>query len=104
MAAYVIVEAGVLDAERAHAYRMLAEPSIRRYDGRYLVQGTVPEVAEGTWPASRVTTIVEFPDMDRLKEWYDSPEYREAIVARQGAIELRMVFAEGLTEQPWAVD
>lgn len=99
MAAYVIVDAQVLDAEGALAYRALAEPSIRLYGGRYLVQGAVPEAAEGAaWPSSRVATVIEFPDMDRLREWYGSAEYGEAQVARQGAIDLRLLFVEGKPE------
>ncbi|MER0482405.1 DUF1330 domain-containing protein [Streptomyces sp. Edi2] len=96
MPAYVIVDAEVWDTERALDYRALAEPSIQLYGGRYLVQGAVPEVAEGAaWPSSRVATVVEFPDMGRLKEWYASAEYEEAKVARKGAMELRMLFVGG---------
>ncbi|MBB5935559.1 DUF1330 domain-containing protein [Streptomyces zagrosensis] len=95
MTAYVLVEAEVLDKERADRYRELAEPSIFRYGGRYLIQGTVPQAAEGTWPSARVTTVVEFPNMDRLKEWYASAEYAQAKAAREGAIEVRLLFAEG---------
>ncbi|WP_326614274.1 DUF1330 domain-containing protein [Streptomyces scopuliridis] len=95
MTAYVLVDAQVLDGERARGYRALAEPSIQLYGGRYLVQGTVPEVVEGTWPSSRVATVLEFPDMDRLKEWYASAEYQEAKAVRGAAIELRMLFVEG---------
>ncbi|UNO42659.1 DUF1330 domain-containing protein [Streptomyces sp. MST-110588] len=98
MPAYVIVEAEVLDEKAAHAYRALAEPSIRLYGGRYLIQGSVPEAAEGEWPPSRVATVVEFPDMDRLRQWYSSAEYGKAKAARQGAMNLRLLFAEGTEE------
>ncbi|MEU9115799.1 DUF1330 domain-containing protein [Streptomyces sp. NPDC048483] len=100
MTAYVIVDAEVLDEERARAYRALAEPSIALHGGRYLVQGTVPEAAEGSWPSpSRVMTVVEFPDMDRLKEWYTSREYKQAKAARRTAIELRLLFVEGRPQE-----
>ncbi|MGW0517530.1 DUF1330 domain-containing protein [Crossiella sp. NPDC003009] len=96
MPAYVLVDAVQLDEEGALKYRALAEPSIHRYGGRYLVQGQVPEVAVGSWPSpERVVTVLEFPDMARLREWHDSPEYREAVKFREGSIELRMLFVEG---------
>ncbi|MFT2016017.1 DUF1330 domain-containing protein [Streptomyces sp. 796.1] len=95
MPAYVLVDAEVHDPEVAARYRVLAEESIARYGGRYLIQGTVPEVIEGDWPAGRVVTTLEFPDLDRLKEWHASPEYTRAAALRQGAIDVRMLFAEG---------
>ncbi|MDJ0460109.1 DUF1330 domain-containing protein [Streptomyces sp. H27-C3] len=52
-------------------------------------------LSSGTWPAARVATVLQFPDMDRIKEWYSSAEYQEARTARHGAIELRMLFVEG---------
>ncbi|MCP2165346.1 DUF1330 domain-containing protein [Goodfellowiella coeruleoviolacea] len=95
MPAYVFVDSEVLDEERAREYRVLAEASIAAHGGRYLVRGQVPEVVEGAWPAPRVITVLEFPDRDRAHAWYASPEYERARVARQGAIELRLLVVEG---------
>ncbi|MBB5917554.1 uncharacterized protein (DUF1330 family) [Nocardia transvalensis] len=100
MPAYVLVEATNLDAVRATEYRHLAEASIASYGGRYLIQGATPEVAEGEWPAGRVVTAIEFPSVDRIREWYHSPEYQEAIAVRAGAIDLRLLFVEGVAG-PW---
>lgn len=33
--------------------------------------------------------------MDRIREWYDSPEYRRAREIREGATRIQMPFAEG---------
>ncbi|GAA4534484.1 DUF1330 domain-containing protein [Amycolatopsis samaneae] len=99
MPAYVLVEAEELDEERALEYRALAQRSIHQYGGVYRLRGVVPEAAEGTWPSpARVTTLVEFPDMTRLREWYGSPEYQHAKAVREGAIEVRLLFAEDRTE------
>ncbi|MCC3328940.1 DUF1330 domain-containing protein [Nocardia abscessus] len=95
MPAYVIVEAEVSDEEVGSAYWRLAEPSIRQYGGRYLV-ATVPEVIEGAWPAARRAVVLEFPDLDRVRTWYDSPEYSKAREVRKSGVEVRMVFADGL--------
>jgi uncharacterized protein (DUF1330 family) len=39
--------------------------------------------------------VIEFPDMDRIREWYDSPEYRRAREIREGKVRVGMLFAEG---------
>lgn len=94
MSAYVIVNADVLDEEAGLAYAPVAQESILRHGGRYLVAGPTPEPVEGTWDSSRFL-VIEFPDMDRVREWYDSPEYRRAREIREGKVRVRMLFAEG---------
>jgi uncharacterized protein (DUF1330 family) len=42
--------------------------------------------------------ILEFPDLDAVKRWYDSPEYVAARKLREGAANLRMVAVQGLDE------
>jgi uncharacterized protein (DUF1330 family) len=95
MPAYVIVEAEVSEEEVGLEYSRLAQSSIRQYGGRYLV-ASVPEAVEGAWPAGRRAVILEFPDLDRIREWYDSPEYLKAREVRKSGVEVRMVFADGL--------
>jgi len=36
------------------------------------------------------------PTMVRLREWYASPEYAEALKVRRTALERRLVFVEGV--------
>ena len=95
MSVYVIVDAVNLDEERAVEYRRLAESTIEQYDGRYRIQGATPEPAEGVWPDGRIMTVVEFPDMARAKRWYFSAEYEKAKRARDGAIDVRLLFVKG---------
>ncbi|MGK8522162.1 DUF1330 domain-containing protein [Nocardia asteroides] len=96
MPAYVIVEAEVSDQEIGSQYWRLAEPSIRQYGGRYLV-ATVPEAVEGSWPAGRRAVVLEFPDLARIRQWYDSPEYLKARQVRKSGVEVRMIFADGFS-------
>ncbi|HVW44076.1 MAG TPA: DUF1330 domain-containing protein [Amycolatopsis sp.] len=96
MSAYVISEVEVLDEELATRYRTLAEQSIERFGGRYLVRGQQPEVLEGDWASARRLVIVEFSSMERARAWYDSPEYAEALKIRSRALDRRLIFAEGL--------
>lgn len=98
MTAYVISEVKFLDHALADEYRRLAEASILHHGGRYVVRGARPDAVEGAWPSEQRLVIVEFPDMERAKEWYASPEYAQALKIRQVALERRLLFAEGLPE------
>lgn len=94
MPAYVIVNVDVLDEEAGWAYAPVAQKSILDHGGRYLVAGPTPEPVEGTWDSSRFL-LLEFPDMDRVRQWYDSPEYRRAREIREGKARVGLLFAEG---------
>ena len=95
MAAYVISEVDVRDPQGFEAYRTMAAPTIARYGGRYLVRGGQAALAEGG-PEPRNIIVVEFPSMARLREWYASPEYAEALKVRQTALDRRLIFVEGV--------
>jgi uncharacterized protein (DUF1330 family) len=96
MAAYVISEVEILDEAQADTYRPLARASIERYGGRYIVRGGAIELIEGERNAKRRLVIVEFPSMQRAREWYRSPEYSEALKVRAGALTRTLTFVEGV--------
>ena len=95
MAAYVISEVQIRNPELFAQYRALAQPTIGRYGGRYLVRGGAVEAVEGEW-APKQLIIVEFPSMEKAKEWYRSPEYTEALKVREHALDRKMIFVEGV--------
>ncbi|MBR0895818.1 DUF1330 domain-containing protein [Bradyrhizobium tropiciagri] len=95
MPAYVISEVEMRDAAAFEAYRMLAAKTIEQYGGRYIVRGGAAELVEGSPPPNAIV-IVEFPTMTRLREWYASVEYAEALKHRRTALERRLLFVEGV--------
>jgi len=97
MPAYVISEVNVRDVDAMEAYRSLAARAITKYGGRYLVRGGVAETIEGGPPA-KTLIIVEFPSMARLREWYGSADYAEALKLRETALDRRLIFVEGLAQ------
>jgi uncharacterized protein (DUF1330 family) len=97
MPAYVISESEVLDPVAMESYRTLAARSIAQYGGRYLVRGDSAEAVEGG-PAPKTIIVVEFPSMARLREWYASPEYAEALKLRRTALDRRLIFVEGMSD------
>jgi len=95
MSAYVISEVEMRDAAGFEAYRTVAAKTIAQYGGRYLVRGGAASTIEGG-PPPKTIIIVEFPTMERLHEWYASPEYAEALDVRRTALDRRLIFVEGV--------
>ena len=97
MPAYLIVETDVHDPAKYELYKAAAPAALASYGGRYLARGGELAVLEGDWQPSRLV-VLEFPDVDAAKRFYDSPEYAAARKLREGAAHLRMVVVEGLDE------
>lgn len=95
MPAFVISEVEILNEEAASKYRQLAAASIATYGGRYLVRGAEAVVVEGE-STRRLIVIAEFPSLQRIREWYASPEYAEALQFRGVALDRRLMFVEGV--------
>ena len=95
MPAYVISEVEMRDPAAFETYRSLAAKTIAQYGGHYIVRGGAVELAEGG-PSPKAIVIVEFPTMARLRKWYASPEYAEALKHRRTALERRLIFVEGV--------
>ena len=94
MAAYLIGDIEVTDPETYEKYRAGVPATIAAYGGKYLVRGATGEVAEGTWTPNRLV-VLEFESMERLKAWYNSPEYADLKKLRQSASNSNIIFAEG---------
>jgi len=94
MAAYVIVEVNIHDPEAYEGYKLLTPAAVAAYDGRFVVRGAQSESLEGDWNPQRVV-VLEFPSVERAKEWWHSPEYAEAKSIRQRAATTKMLVVEG---------
>ena len=94
-----MVEIDVRDPAEYERYKLIAPPSIAQFGGRYLARGAECQVLEGDWSPRRLV-ILEFPDVERARSWWDSEEYREARALRQRTTHTRMVLIEGVTRQP----
>jgi uncharacterized protein (DUF1330 family) len=96
MPAYVISDVQFLDTDLVAQYRTLAQSSIAKYGGRYIVRGGAIEPVEGNWRPQNII-IVEFPNMERAREWYRSTEYAEALAVRHRALRRNLIFVDGVT-------
>jgi uncharacterized protein (DUF1330 family) len=95
MPAYVLVDVEVTDAARYDEYRTLAAESVEQYGGRYLVRGGASEVLEGDRVPRRLV-VLEFPDAEAARRWYQSPEYTDAKARRDGAATGSFILVDGV--------
>ena len=95
MAAYIIVEINVKDAETYERYKQLAPPSIAAHGGRYLIRGGKVETLEGAWQPKRFV-MLEFPSAEQARAWWASPEYAPAKALRQASASTEMILVEGV--------
>jgi uncharacterized protein (DUF1330 family) len=83
MPAYLIAEHIVTDPAKFQEYLTKAGPMMAKHGARYLTKGSTHKLPEGGhWKPERVV-IIEFPDMDALNAWYNSPEYQPLIALRK---------------------
>ena len=95
MPAYLIVETDITDPEQYEQYKAASPGAIAAGGGRFVVRGGETAVLEGDWNPKRLV-VVEFPDLEAAKRFYDSPEYQAAKALREGAAQLNMVAVEGI--------
>lgn len=94
MPAYVIVDIDVFDRAKYKEYVALTPATIAKYDGRFVVRGGAVDKIEGEWEPGRIV-ILEFPSMERAKQWWDSPEYAPAKAIRQSVAKTNMIMVNG---------
>jgi uncharacterized protein (DUF1330 family) len=94
MAAYLMGEIEVTDPATYEEYRRQVLPVVTKYGGRFIVRGGRVETLEGGWSPKRVV-LLEFPSMDRARDFYRSPEYAPLIALRQKASRGKLIVVEG---------
>ena len=95
MAAYFIANIEVTDPVEYEEYRRRVPPIIAAHGGRYLARGGAIALLEGqSIPHGLV--VLEFPDMAKLRAFYESPEYRPLIAIRQRGARSSLLAVEGV--------
>ena len=99
MPAYVLADVlpDDVDAYRASGYLEAAVTTAKAHGGVYRARGGETTVLEGDWEPERMV-IIEFPSMENLLAWYNSPEYQEWAPVRQSlAPNSKLVALEGIS-------
>jgi uncharacterized protein (DUF1330 family) len=50
------------------------DETLKPWSGRFRIHGGPYETVEGTWTGDLV--LIEFPDLERARQWYHSPAYQ----------------------------
>jgi uncharacterized protein (DUF1330 family) len=87
MAALFIIQAEVspdgAHRSRYREYQTRVQPLIEAHGGRFRASGVGLEVLEGTKDGRRLI-VFEFPSMEALRAFWDSPQYAELKALRAG--------------------
>ena len=94
MPAYVIVEVSIQDPNDYEEYKKLTPATIAAYNGRFVVRGGQTETLEGDWQPERIV-VLEFPTVNRAKEWWASDVYSKTKTIRQRRAKTKMIVVQG---------
>jgi len=95
MPTYIVGDIHITDPAvyQAHVPRALA--TIARFGGRVIAGGGARvDLLEGD-PMPEWIFVIEFPNADAARRWYQSDDYREALKARLSASHGRVFLIEG---------
>lgn len=96
MPAYIIVNVDIHNPERYEEYKRLTPASLVAYNGKFIVRGGATQVLEGNPTVGRIV-ILEFPDAEKARAWWSSPEYAPAKHLRQQIASTEMILVEGVS-------
>ena len=96
MSAYVIGDINVTNPETYAEYAAAVPSSSEAFGGKYLVRGPDKcQPAEGEWYPQRFV-LAEYKDVETIKSWYYSDEYKELTKLRQSASAGSLLVAQGV--------
>jgi uncharacterized protein (DUF1330 family) len=95
MAAYLIVDYyEIFDPEQYQEYSRIGSVTVRLHGGTGLAGTDHVEVLEGNWKPRRLV-LIEFENPAQAKDWYESEEYRKAVLVRRNAANCNIILVEG---------
>lgn len=95
MKAYIIAEIDITDPVTYEDYKKLTPGSLVPFGGKFVVRGGTTEVLEGNGKTGRIV-VLEFPSIEKAKEWWSSDTYAPAKALRQASSNTRMIVVEGV--------
>ncbi len=80
MSSLVVVDLTPTDKTKIAEYSALATETLVPFNGRFLAKGPV-EVLHGEAPHP-IKAVIEFPDADSARNWYNSEAYQAIVPLR----------------------
>jgi len=94
MSAFIVATVSINDPETYKKYTAKTPALIAKHGGKFIARGGDVETLEGEVFNDRMV-IIEFPSKQALQDWYNDPEYQEALLIRQSASHGRVLAVEG---------
>lgn len=94
MAAYIIANIRVTDAERYKDYVAAVPSLIAKHGGKYRVRAGESQVLEGAWTPDRFV-VLEFPSRAAALAFYDDPDYVPLRALRQSVTDSNVILIDG---------
>jgi uncharacterized protein (DUF1330 family) len=96
MPAYVIAcVTDAWDQDKLVEYRERNTDAVANHGGRFVARGGRLEILEGDYSPIRVV-IIEFPDLEKARGWYESDEYAPLRELRRSASDTDIFVVEGV--------
>jgi len=95
VSAYVIADVReVRDQETLVEYRRRNTDAVAHHGGRFVVRGGEAELLEGSWDSLRIV-VMEFPDVEAARGWWESEEYAPLKAMRREAPDTNIILVAG---------
>jgi uncharacterized protein (DUF1330 family) len=96
MAAYMIAQIDVHDADEYAKYLSGFMPIFQRYGGKLLATSkNRTKIIEGEWALPN-TVVMEFPSIVEAEQWHADPEYQQLAIHRKKSAQANLVLGEGM--------
>ncbi len=95
MAAYLISDGEVTDADLFAEFAEGILPVMDAHGGKYLARGGATQVVGGTWSPHRLV-VIEFPSMEQLQALIASPEYLRLAEIRDRSSNSNTILVDGI--------
>jgi len=94
MSCYFVARILIHDEAEYSRYLDQCDDVFARFSGRYLAVDPTPVALEGTPEAGRMV-LIEFPDEESFRSWYDSPAYQKILAHRLAGAHCTSVLVRG---------
>ncbi len=83
MSAFIFVQAQITDPVKFAGYAQVVPTLVEKFGGTYRILGGDVDCLEGEWDSAAVV-MSEWPSKAAAEAFWQSPEYQEARVLREG--------------------
>ena len=94
MKAYLILDLAIKDGMAFMEYVKQIPDYIKKHDGKYIVEGVVPEVVEGEWSPERMV-VLEFSSKENARSFLSDPEVQPLFAIRRSATKSNLLLVDG---------